>query len=184
MFRPYGRCEIGDRCIERTSNNKVFTKHTFIAGITNSKILGWKLYDQGGSNTARFAAFLTGLIHYHSLRGYLFLMDNASAHKNDTIRNLVINSGNSIQYTVPYNPQTNCIEMWFSQFKHHMSTSRVRTIAEMRTDIQAALTNINVHNYKNYFQYTYRRREYLDRPRPRKSTRNKKPKRYKQTENS
>lgn len=102
MFRAYNRCALGDRCIQTTSNNKVFTKHTFIAAITNSRILGWKLYDEGGSNTERFGVFLTDLINTHNLRGYLFLMDNAGAHKNETIRNLVTNSGNSIQYTVPY----------------------------------------------------------------------------------
>jgi hypothetical protein len=73
MFRPYGRSEIGNRCMQRTSNNKVFTKHTFIAGITNSKILGWELYAKGGSDTARFSAFLTKLIDTHHLRGYLFV---------------------------------------------------------------------------------------------------------------
>jgi transposase len=180
MFRRYGRCEIGDKCILSTSNNKVFTKHTFIAGITNSGIIGWKLYDQGGSNTIRFAAFLTNLINRNHLRGYLFLMDNASAHKNDTIHNLITNSGNTIQYIVPYSPQMNCIENWFSQFKYYMSTSKVRTVAEMRADIRTTITMINIQNYQNYFNYAYRREAYQNRPRPRNSTRKRKLKMYKQ----
>jgi transposase len=178
MFRPYGRCAIGNRCVQKTSNNKVFTKHTFIAGITNSKILGWELYDQGGSNTTRFSAFLTNLINTYHLRDYLFLMDNASAHKNTTIRDLITNSGNTIQYIVPYNPQTNSIENWFSQFKYHMSTSQMRTIADMRTDIKATLTKISVQNYKNYFDYAYRRQIYSARHKLKDSTRKKKSKMY------
>jgi transposase InsO family protein len=178
MFHAYSRCNIGSRCIQTTSNNKVFTKHTFIAAITNKETLGWKLYDEGGSNTERFGEFLKSLITTHKLKGYLFLMDNAGAHKNETIRSLVTESGNKIQYTVPYNPQTNAIENWFSQFKHYMATAKVRSVADIRADVLTVLKKIKVHHYKHYFEYAYRRGEYQQDASRKDSTRTRAPKVY------
>eukprot|EP00835_Amoeboradix_gromovi_P002058 NODE_108_length_19701_cov_0.369452.p5 type:complete len:333 gc:universal NODE_108_length_19701_cov_0.369452:4143-5141(+) len=128
MYRPYSRCPIGDKCIERTGNNKVFTKHTFVAAITSSRIVGWKLYDEGAMNAERFVEFVKSIIERHNLRGYLFLFDNAGAHKGQGIRELIEQTGNTFSYTIPYNSQTNAIEAWFSQFKHYMESSRTRDI--------------------------------------------------------
>lgn len=139
---------MGDHCIQRTSNNRVFTKHTFIAAITSTGLLGWELYDEGASNTQRFVAFLTEMIRRHRLRGYLFLMDNAGAHRNVAVCDLIASSGNTILYTVPYNPQTNAIENWFSQFKHYMATSKVRTVPGIRDDILVAITHIMPEHYR------------------------------------
>ncbi len=178
MYRAYSRCDLGDRCIQRTSNNRVFTKHTFIAAITSTGLLSRELYDEGASNTQRFLAFLTEMIRRHRLRGYLFLMDNAGAHKNVAVRDLIASSGNTILYTVPYNPQTNAIENWFSQFKHYMATSKVRTVPGIRDDILVAITHIMPEHYRHYFEYAYRRGRYPDRPRARSSTRRRQLKAY------
>lgn len=84
MYRAYSRCRLGDRCIQRTNDNRVFTKYTFVAAITNQGVLGWELYDSGGMTTARMTAFLQRLIQEHRLRNYLFIMDNAGAHRTNS----------------------------------------------------------------------------------------------------
>lgn len=43
--------------------------------------------------TERTVIFLTRLINDNRLRGYLFLMDNAGAHKDQSIRALIADSG-------------------------------------------------------------------------------------------
>ncbi len=182
MYRAYSRCNLGERCIEKTDNNKVFTKHTFIGAITNARILDWKLYDTGAMNQARFLEFVSGLINRHRLRGYLFVFDNAGAHKGQQIKDRITSSGNSYVYTVPYNPQTNAIETWFSQFKHYMSTSIVRTIPQMRTDIINTIRDkILPAHYANHFKYAYRRGEYEERE-VGVSSRRRAPKNYKEDE--
>eukprot|EP00835_Amoeboradix_gromovi_P005003 NODE_432_length_8732_cov_0.302907.p2 type:complete len:391 gc:universal NODE_432_length_8732_cov_0.302907:2320-1148(-) len=179
MYRAYSRCNLGEKCIEKTDNNKVFTKHTFIGAITNSQTLKWELYDQGAMSQTRFVAFVNSIIQQHRHRGYLFIFDNAGAHKGEAIRDLIRRTGNQMLYTVPYNPQTNAIENWFSQFKHYMSTSIVRNLAGIRADIFATIRDkILPERYVNYFRYAYRIGEYAPRVRG-GSTRRRRPKNYK-----
>ena len=179
MYRAYSRCDLGDRCIQVTDNNRVFTKHTFVCAITDARLLGWEMYDEGAMTAERMVTFLTRLIRENRLRGYLFVMDNAGAHKGQSIRGLIANSGNQLAYSVPYNPQTNVIEGWFSQFKYHMSTAQTRDIEGIRTDIRRVIELIQPRQYREYFRYSYRRQEYPDRPRPLGSTLRMSPRRYK-----
>ena len=46
----------------------------------------------------------------------IIILDNSSAHKNDTIRDLV-NKHNKLLYSVPYQHFSNAIENYFSMFK-------------------------------------------------------------------
>jgi negative regulator of replication initiation len=46
----------------------------------------------------------------------MIILDNASAHKNDTIRDLV-NKHNKLLYSVPYQHFSNAIENYFSMLK-------------------------------------------------------------------
>jgi len=86
MFRPYSRCPLGEKCIETTDNNKVFTKHTFVGAISSSKMLGWKVYEEGAMNADRFVEFVRTIIIEHQLENYLFLFDNAGAHKGEKVK--------------------------------------------------------------------------------------------------
>ncbi len=179
MFRPYSRCGLGDKCIETTDNNKVFTKHTFVAAITNRRCLGWATYEEGAMNQERFVDFIRTLITKKKLKGYLFLFDNAGAHKGQALRDLIEDSDNEMCYMIPYNPQTNVIEIWFSQFKHYMRDSRTRTYQELNAACRTVIAKIKPEHYKNYFDYAYRKYEYPQRPRPCELTRKRPPKNYK-----
>ena len=177
MYRRYSRCKLGDKCVQETDNNKVFTKHTFVGAITTKGVLEWELYQDGAMNTRRFNNFVSKIIANHQLKGYLFVMDNAGAHRNKMIKATIENSGNQIVYTVPYQPQTNVIENWFSQFKHYMRTATVRTFDEIAIDAQVVIDNIDAKSYENMFRYAYEKK-YANKPK-KKSTRFLKPKNYK-----
>ena len=58
MLFEYSRCSIGKRCVFKTSDNAFFTKFTLVAAISNSKCIGWKLYEKGGMNKERFVDFM------------------------------------------------------------------------------------------------------------------------------
>jgi transposase-like protein len=97
MYRAYSRCRLGDRCVQSTNDNRVFTRYTFVAAITNQRVLGWELYDEGGMTTERMTAFLRRLINENRLRNYLFIMDNAGAHRTASVRETIAESGNHFQ---------------------------------------------------------------------------------------
>ena len=179
MFRPYSRCPLGEKCIETTDDNKVFTKHTFVGAISSSKMMGWKLYEQGAMNADRFVEFVRSIIKEHHLENYLFLFDNAGAHKGEKIKKLMEQTKNRFLYTIPYNPDTNIIENWFSQFKFYMETSRTRDFEELEKECGEAIDKIQPHHYANYFKYGYKKDSYPKRQKPWKSTHRRPPKVYK-----
>lgn len=47
-------------------------------------------------------------------------MDNNVIHKSKVIRETIENSDNDLLYSVPYHPETNSIEEFFSQLKHYI----------------------------------------------------------------
>ena len=180
MFRPYSRCPLGDKCIETTDNNKVFTKHTFVGAISSSRMMGWKLYEEGAMNADRFVEFVRSIITEHHLENHLFLFDNAGAHKGDKIKKLMTETSNRFIYTIPYNPDTNIIENWFSQFKFYIETSKTSTFEELKEDCEKAIGKIREEHYNNYFRYAYHKETYPKRKKPWKSTHRRPPKNYKE----
>lgn len=110
MYRAYSRCRLVNKCIQATDENRVFTKHTFVAAITNKRLLSCELYDEGGMTSERMVPFLIRLIQRYRLGGYLVLLDNAGPHRNQSVRDVIGTAGNQLLYTVPYNPQTKAVE--------------------------------------------------------------------------
>ena len=82
-----------------SSRNAVpLEKYTGIFAISVNGVEGWELYEKGGINTERLVEFLQKFIT-EKYRNKLIILDNASAHKNDTIRDLV-NKHNKLLYSV------------------------------------------------------------------------------------
>jgi len=104
----------GKRCVIKTQSQEVFKKYTGIFAISVNGVEGWELYEKGGINTERLVAFLEKFIT-EKYKNKLIILDNASAHKNDIIRNLV-NKHNKLLYSVPYQHFSNAIENYFYNF--------------------------------------------------------------------
>ena len=67
-------------------------------------------------NTERLITFLETHIT-GKYKNKLIILDNASSHRNQQIKDLV-NKHNNILYAVPYQHFTNSIENYFSMFIH------------------------------------------------------------------
>ena len=64
-------------------------------------------------------------LHYYTKRkdkykNYLIIMDNVVIHRSKIIRQIIEESNNDLLYSVPYHPETNAIEEFFSQLKHYI----------------------------------------------------------------
>ena len=86
-----------------------FPKTRYKQPVTSKKILEWEFYPEGAMNTDRFLSFLQKIIFNHHIRNHLFIVDNAGAHKNSRVRQLIESFGNHLLYCVPYNPQISAI---------------------------------------------------------------------------
>jgi transposase len=65
-------------------------------------------------------------------------MDNAVIHKSKLIREKIEYDNNHLLYSVPYHPETNSIEEFFSQLKHYIKKESPNTYE----DIYNVITNI------------------------------------------
>ena len=82
--------------------------------ISSKGVVGYKFYEKGGSNKYRFLDFLQKNI-LSKMKNKLLLFDNARSHIPKNVLETIKNSGNDYVLNIPYNPQTNPIESYFSR---------------------------------------------------------------------
>jgi len=177
MIAEYSRCQIGQRCIIKTDDSFFYRKFTLLVAISNSKCIGWILYEKGGMNKERLVEFMEKFI-FNKYKNHLIVLDNAGSHKNNYVQDAIINSGNNYLFSVPYTPKTNPIEMVFNQLKYYLKLNKkVLKFDEIKVEVRKAFTKIKEDNYKKYFLYAYKK-DKLILP-SKESTKKRKPKIYK-----
>ena len=174
MKRNHCYNEIGKRCVIKTQSQEVFKKYTAIFAISSKGVEGFELYEKGGIDTNRLKIFLEKHI-LNKYRNKLIILDNASSHRNETIKNL-INQNNKLLYSVPYQHFTNSIENYFSMFKSRLNKLDGLTYNELKANIITVINNIPKDKFLNIFKGAYNRKEkYIKRS----ITRKRQPKIYK-----
>lgn len=159
MIKEYSRCDLGQRCIVKTDDNIVFQKFTLVVAMSNSKCIGYQLYEKGGMTKERMNEFLDKFV-FKKYKNHLIILDNARSHQNKYIKDAITKSGNDYLYSVPYTPKTNAIEMFFNQLKHYLKLNKkVMKYNELKNEIKIAIGKIKSENYKNYFNHAYKKKE-------------------------
>ena len=79
-------------------------------------------------------------------------MDNTVIYKFKIVRQTIEKSGNHLLYSVPYHPETNAIEEFFSQLKHYIKKHSPNTY----DDIQLVIKDIIKYNITNYLKNSFR----------------------------
>jgi transposase-like protein len=178
MILEYSRCRLGKKCVIKTDDNIVFQKFTLLVAISNSKCVGYKLYQKGGMTKERLVEFLENNI-FNKYKNHLIILDNAGSHNNEYVKSKIINSGNKYLFSVPYSPVTNAIEMYFNQIKHSLKLNKsTLKFNELEQEVKNAIYKVKKENYENYFTYAYKKEE-LRKYKRGISTLKRKPKIYK-----
>jgi len=162
MKRNHCYNEIGKRCVIKTQSQEVFKKYTSIFSISSKGVEGFELYEKGGIDTNRLKTFLETHI-FNKYRDKLIILDNASSHRNEIIKNL-INQNNKVLYSVPYQHFTNAIENFFSMFKSRLSKLDGLTYNELKVNINKVINNISQEKFLNIFKGAYNRKEKYIKP--------------------
>ena len=159
----------GTRCVIKTQSQDVFKKYTGIFAISVNGVEGWDLYEKGGINTERLVAFLQEFIT-GKYNNKVIILDNASAHKNDIIRNLV-NKHNKLIYSVPYQHFSNSIENYFSMLKSKLHKMNGLKYDNLKENIIKAINIIPQEYYRNILEGAYNRKEkYIEKNKTRKKS--------------
>ena len=176
MIAEYSRCDSGKRCVVKTDDSFFFRKFTLLVAIKNSKCIGWILYEKGGMTKERLVEFMNTFI-FNKYKKHLIILDNAGSHRNNFVKDAITNSGNKYLFSIPYTPKTNAIENLFNQLKHYLKLNKkVLKFNEIKQEIKKAFAKIKKQHYKNYFLYAYNKDKLIL---PKKSTRKRKDKKYK-----
>jgi len=149
--------ELGERCIIKTQSQEVFKKYTGIFAISSEGVLGWYLYEKGGIDSERLTEFLETYIT-GKYKNKLIILDNASSHRNDKIKQLV-NKNNTLLYSVSYQHFTNSIENYFSMMKSKLQKLNGLTHSELKINITKVIKDIPKDKYENIIKGTYNRNE-------------------------
>jgi transposase len=147
----------GKRCVIKTQSQDVFKKYTGVFAISVNGVEGWDLYEKGGMTTDRMVEFLEKFVT-GKYKNKVVILDNASVHKNDTIRALV-NKHNKILYSVPYQHFSNAIENYFSMLKSRLQKYSGLKYANLKENITKAIENTPQTYYKNILEGAYNRKE-------------------------
>ena len=162
--------QIGKRCVIKTQSQDVFKKYTGIFAISVNGVEGWDLYEKGGINTDRLVVFLEQFVT-GKYKNKIIVLDNASAHKNDTIRALV-NKHNTLLYSVPYQHFSNAIENYFSMLKSRLQKYSGLKYVNLKENIGRVVEGIPKEYYKNILEGAYNRKEkYVAKNKTRKNPR-------------
>ena len=106
-------------------------------------------------NKERFVDFIKECI-FSKYKNHLIVLDNAGSHKNNHVKNAILESGNKYLLSISYTPKTNPIEGLFNQLKQHLKLNKkVLKYKEIKTEIKKGFAKIKKENYKNYFLYAY-----------------------------
>jgi len=147
----------GKRCVIKTQSQDVFKKYTGVFAISVNGVEGWDLYEKGGMTTDRMVEFLEKFVT-GKYKNKVVILDNASVHKNDTIRAFV-NKHNKLLYSVPYQHFSNAIENYFSMLKSRLQKYSGLKYANLKENITKAIENTPQTYYKNILEGAYNRKE-------------------------
>jgi hypothetical protein len=175
----YSRCNLGRRCVIKTTSQFVFRKFTLLVAVNNSKCVGKEMYEKNGMTKERLLDFLQKYI-FPKYKDHLIILDNAGSHNNELIKNAITKSGNTYLFAVPYMPRSNLpIEAYFNQIKNTLKKDRnVENYQELEKNVDRAIEKVKPENYKNYFDYAYNLKDGMEMKRI-PSTRRRKIKIYK-----
>jgi transposase len=136
MTLSYGRSKSGTKVIKKT-NKYPFKRYNLLLAIAYNKVVGWFLYEnlKGGVKKEELTEFYNEYIA-NKYKNYLILMDNAMPHKSKIIRERIKETDNYLLYTVPYHPETNPIEEFFSQLKHYIKKLSPQSYEEINRVIK------------------------------------------------
>ena len=157
-FQKRNHCynDIGKRCVIKTQSQEVFKKYTGIFAISTNGMIGGTLYEKSGIDSDRLYEFLQNNITSRH-RNKLIILDNASSHRNERIKELV-NEHNQLLYSVPYQHFTNAIEMYFSLLKSKLRKQQTGfKYVDLINDINRAIGEIPLEVYKNILNGAYNR---------------------------
>ena len=108
---------------------------------SKNKISGSKMY-KNNINGEIYLNFIKKIINEYG-NYYTLLMDNAPIHKTKKFTNYCNKNEVNVLYNIPYNPESNPIEMIFNPIKKFIKSNNTKYINTINDSINKYIKNIN-----------------------------------------
>jgi transposase len=146
----YGWAAKGCKCIIKDTNKSIYqNKYSLLMAISNKKIMLYIIYEKS-INGEKYLNFIRDLVNEYGNK-YTLLMDNASIHRTKIFKKYCEEEDLNILYNVPYNPETNPIEMIFCPIKHYVRSKNTESITTIEHSIDEYINNISKTTLKKMF---------------------------------
>lgn len=97
-------------------SGKYYERTNIVAGYVNKKAIAPLVFN-GSCNTKLFEAWVEQSLIKELIPGQFIILDNASFHKSQKIKDLIESVGCHIIYLPPYSPDFNPIEKFWANMK-------------------------------------------------------------------
>jgi transposase len=115
-FYPYAYCEVGKRYYEsRPGHHK--KRISMIGGLCKETFLAPFMFE-GYCDTSIFELYIEEILVPVLMPGKIIVIDNASFHQSERIRDLIEKAGCQLIYLPPYSPDLNPIEHYWHKIKN------------------------------------------------------------------
>ena len=151
LTRCYGRAQAGERVYEAAPRNTP-PNTTTIAALTNQGS-GPALVFEGSLNRAIFEMYIEQVLGPTLRAGQVVVLDNASAHHDGRIAELVAACGCRLVYLPPYSPDFSPIELVFSKAKGQLRRLKARSREALEEAIGLALASITPTDARAFFAH-------------------------------
>ena len=95
------------------------------------------------------------------MKNKLLLFDNARSHIAKSVLESIKNSGNDYVLNIPYHPQTNPIESYFSELKHYIKLDSKIEYNDLLKSIKQSIKKIKKSHYRNHFVNSLNNKTYI-----------------------
>ena len=134
----YGSSLKGERC-QALRAGKRTERVSWLVALKSGQLFA-PLTFQGSCNKNLFETWLKNCLLPKLERGDIIIIDNASFHKGEYIREIIESAGCEIRYLPPYSPDLNKIENWWAVLKTWMR-QRLKEFETVRECVDAAFKN-------------------------------------------
>lgn len=150
MIPTKGWYKKGHKLVKYTKSSTKRIRYSLLCAISNDKILLFKLF-KGSINSTQFCSFMSEFNKKYKNRH--IIIDNASIHKTIKVRQIMKISSNELLFNVPYNSESNPIEMLFNQLKCYVRKDFPNNEKKLIRSIKKHLKNIPSTSLYNYFTH-------------------------------
>jgi transposase len=151
LTRPYGRAPKGERAQGHVPRNK--GKNTTVIASLSLSGMGESLILEDAANGEMFTLYLEQVLMPSLHPGQIVIMDNASIHEGEKVRQAIESCGCQFLFLPTYSPDFSPIEEAFSKFKAILRRIGARTREALYEAIIHALQEITEADAHDWFRH-------------------------------